>query len=449
MYQENVVLCGASAYEQKYYFNQDFDSLPESIKQELHIMCVLYTEDIGGILTLEFDDNGSLQFKTEALDSDAMYDDIGSVLKIKQLQTEKRELLQSLEMYYKVFFLAETIEDDGEMIGKDSRSMETLMKMKWKIGSVEIENPFILAPMAGVTDLPFRILCKEQGAGLLCTEMVSAKAISFHNKNTISLMQIDPVEHPVSMQIFGSEPDLMAEVAKSIEEQPFDILDINMGCPVPKVVNNGEGAALLKNPELIREIVTKVSRAVKKPVTAKIRIGFEGYPVDPVEIAKIIEDSGAAAVAVHGRTRQQYYAGEADWDTIRRIKEAVSIPVIGNGDVDSPKKAEALVRETGCDGIMIGRAVRGNPWIFREMNHYFTTGELLPRPSWEEIREMILRHARMQIELKGEFTGIREMRKHIAWYTSGMRHSAGLRRDSNLVSSYEELEKLLDVTVQR
>ena len=305
--------------------------------------------------------------------------------------------------------------------------METLMKMKWKIGSVEIENPFILAPMAGVTDLPFRILCKEQGAGLLCTEMVSAKAISFHNKNTISLMQIDPVEHPVSMQIFGSEPDLMAEVAKSIEEQPFDILDINMGCPVPKVVNNGEGSALLKNPELIREIVTKVSRAVKKPVTAKIRIGFEGYPVDPVESAKIIEDSGAAAVAVHGRTRQQYYAGEADWDTIRRIKEAVSIPVIGNGDVDSPKKAEALVRETGCDGIMIGRAVRGNPWI----------------------REMILRHARMQIELKGEFTGIREMRKHIAWYTSGMRHSAGLRRDSNLVSSYEELEKLLDVTVQR
>ncbi len=213
---------------------------------------------------------------------------------------------------------------------------------------------------------------------------------------------------------------------------------------MPKVVNNGEGSALLKNPELIREIVTQVSHAVKKPVTAKIRIGFEGYPVDPVEIAKIIEDSGAAAVAVHGRTRQQYYAGEADWDTIRRIKEAVSIPVIGNGDVDSPKKAEKLVRETGCDGVMIGRAVRGNPWIFREMNHYFTTGELLPRPSWEEIKEMILRHTRMQIELKGEFTGIREMRKHIAWYTAGMKHSAGLRRDSNLVSSYEELEKLLD-----
>ena len=313
-----------------------------------------------------------------------------------------------------------------------------------KIGNVNLANPYILAPMAGVTDLPFRLLCKEQGAGLLCMEMISAKAISFHNKNTIALMEIDPCEHPVSMQLFGSEPDLMAEVAKSIEDRDFDILDINMGCPVPKVVNNGEGSALLKNPNLIEEIVRKVSSAISKPLTVKVRIGFENEPVDIVEIAKRIEDAGAAALAVHGRTRQQYYSGTADWDTIRRIKEAVSIPVIGNGDVDSPKKAEALVRETGCDGIMIGRAVRGNPWIFREMNHYFTTGELLPRPSWDEIREMILRHARMQIELKGEFTGIREMRKHIAWYTSGMRHSAGLRRDSNLVSSYEELEKLLD-----
>lgn len=318
------------------------------------------------------------------------------------------------------------------------------MEMQWKIGSVEIENPLILAPMAGVTDLPFRLLCKEQGAGLLCTEMVSAKAISFHNKNTISLMQIDPKENPVSLQIFGSEPELMAEVAKSIEEQPFDILDINMGCPVPKVVNNGEGSALLKNPALIREIVTKVAHAIKKPVTVKIRIGFEGYLVDSIEIAKIIEDSGAAAIAVHGRTRQQYYSGEADWDTIRRIKEAVSIPVIGNGDVDSPQKAEKLLTETGCDAVMIGRAVRGNPWLFHETEHYLRTGELLERPSWEEIRAMILRHAEMQIEMKGEFTGIREMRKHIAWYTSGMKHSAGLRRDSNLVSSYEELERLLD-----
>ena len=318
------------------------------------------------------------------------------------------------------------------------------MEMRWKIGGVEIDNPFVLAPMAGVTDLPFRKLCKEQGAGLICTEMVSAKAISFHNKNTEALMEIDSSEHPVSLQLFGSEPELMAEVAKSIEDRPFEILDINMGCPVPKVVNNGEGSALLKDPKLIGKIIKAVSGAVQKPVTAKMRIGFEGYPVDPVEIAKIMEDSGAAAIAVHGRTRQQYYSGQADWDTIRKVKEAVRIPVIGNGDVDSPEKAEALLKETGCDGVMIGRAVRGNPWIFRELNHYFQTGEKLQRPSAEEIREMILRHTRMQIEKKGEFTGIREMRKHVAWYTAGMRHSAALRRESNLIADYRELEVLLD-----
>lgn len=318
------------------------------------------------------------------------------------------------------------------------------MQMQWKIGNVQMENPFVLAPMAGVTDLPFRTLCKEQGAGLICMEMVSAKAISFHNKNTEALMEIDPSEHPVSLQLFGSEPELMAEVAKSIEERPFDILDINMGCPVPKVVNNGEGSALLKNPDLIVEIVKKVSSAIKKPLTVKVRIGFENESVDIVEIAKRVEDAGAAAIAVHGRTRQQYYSGVADWDAIRRVKEAVSIPVIGNGDVDSPQKAEALIKETGCDAVMIGRAVRGNPWIFREMNHYFKTGEILERPSVEEVREMILRHARAQIEVKGEFTGIREMRKHVAWYTAGMRHSAGLRRESNTIASYEDLERLLE-----
>lgn len=317
------------------------------------------------------------------------------------------------------------------------------MRMKWKIGDVELDNPFVLAPMAGVTDLPFRKLCKEQGAGLICMEMVSAKAISFHNKNTEALMEIDKCENPVSMQLFGSEPELMARVAAEVEERPFEILDINMGCPVPKVVNNGEGSALLKNPELIVKIVKSVSSAIKKPLTVKVRIGFENEPVDIVDIAKRVEDAGAAAIAVHGRTRQQYYSGTADWDAIRRVKEAVSIPVIGNGDVDSPEKAEALIKETGCDGVMIGRAVRGNPWLFRELNHYFETGEKLPRPSVEEVREMILRHARMQTDLKGEFTGIREMRKHVAWYTAGMRHSAALRRETNLVSSYEELEKLL------
>lgn len=315
--------------------------------------------------------------------------------------------------------------------------------MKWKIGNVEIPNRFVLAPMAGVTDLAFRRLCKEQGAGLLCMEMISAKAISYKNKNTRALMEIDPVEHPISMQLFGSEPELMTEVAKEIEEEPFDILDINMGCPVPKVVNNGEGSALLKTPDLIEEIVRKVSSAIKKPVTVKVRIGFENEPIDIVEIAKRIEDAGAAALAVHGRTRQQYYSGTADWDTIRRVKEAITIPVVGNGDVDSPLKSEALIKQTGCDAVMIGRAVRGNPWLFRELNHYFQTGELLGRPSAEEIREMILRHARKQIELKGEFVGIREMRKHVAWYTAGMRHSAGLRRESNTIESYEALEQLL------
>ena len=314
------------------------------------------------------------------------------------------------------------------------------MKMQWKIGNVEMENPFVLAPMAGVTDLAFRKLCKEQGAGLICMEMVSAKAISYHNKNTEALMEIDP----------GEQPELMAEVAKSIEDRPFDILDINMGCPVPKVVNNGEGSALLKNPRLIEQIVRSVSGAVSKPVTVKVRIGFdENTPVDVVEIAKRVEDAGAAAIAVHGRTRQQYYSGQADWDAIHRVKEAVTIPVIGNGDIVSPETAEEMFKETGCDAVMIGRAVRGNPWIFRELNHYFRTGEKLPKPSVEEVCEMILRHARNQIEIKGEYIGIREMRKHVAWYTAGMRHSAGIRRESNNIASYEELKKLTDMLLER
>ena len=318
------------------------------------------------------------------------------------------------------------------------------MTEEWKIGSVVIPNRFVLAPMAGVTDLPFRKLCKEQGAGLICMEMVSAKAISYHNRNTEALMKTDPSEHPVSMQLFGSEPELMGQVAAVISDRPFDILDINMGCPVPKVVNNGEGSALLKDPGLIEDIVRNVASNSKKPVTVKMRIGFEGFDVDIVDIARRVSRAGASAIAVHGRTRQQYYSGTADWEAIRRVKEAASIPVIGNGDVNSPEKAEQMMRETGCDAVMIGRACRGNPWIFRELNHWFRTGEKLPRPEFPEVREMILRHARLQIEEKGEGPAIREMRKHVAWYTAGMRSSAGLRRAVNQITTYQELTELLD-----
>lgn len=312
-----------------------------------------------------------------------------------------------------------------------------------KIGNVELENRYILGPMAGVTDLPFRLLCREQGAGLLCMEMVSAKAIYYNNRNTESLLEIHPDEKPVSLQFFGSDPKIMSEMAKRIEERPFAILDINMGCPVPKVVKNGEGSALMKNPKLVYEIVSAIVKAIEKPVTVKIRKGFDDDHVNAVEIAKIIEEAGAAAVAVHGRTREQYYSGKADWDIIRQVKEAVSIPVIGNGDVTSPQKADELVKQTGCDGIMIARGAQGNPWIFSEMIHWEETGELPPRPDKDEVREMMLRHARLQLEYKGEFSGIREMRKHVAWYTKGLKGAARLREKVNAVESLEELENLL------
>lgn len=315
--------------------------------------------------------------------------------------------------------------------------------MSLKIGNTELPGICILAPMAGVSDLPFRLFCREQGADLVCMEMVSAKAIAYHNRNTEKLMQIDPGEHPVSLQLFGSDPELMAEIAKEIEERPFDILDINMGCPVPKIVGNGEGSALMREPALVERIVSSVSRAVKKPVTVKIRKGFDDDHVNAVEIARIAEASGAAAIAVHGRTREQYYSGTADWEIIRQVKEAVSIPVIGNGDVDSPQKAKAMLEETGCDGVMIGRAARGNPWIFRQIKEYLENGRLTDPPSLAEIHEMMLRHARMQVEYKGDYTGIREMRKHISWYTAGLPHSARLRARINSVESLEEMEELL------
>lgn len=312
-----------------------------------------------------------------------------------------------------------------------------------KIGNVVLENNVILAPMAGVSDLPFRLLCKEQGVGLTSSEMVSAKAISFHNKNTEALLETAPQERPVSLQLFGSDPDIISEMAAYIEERPFDILDINMGCPVPKVAGNGEGSALMRNPKLVEEIISKTASRIKKPVTVKIRKGFNEQEVNAVEIARIAEASGAAAVAVHGRTREQYYSGTADWDIIRQVKEAVKIPVIGNGDVTSPQKAKQLLDETGCDGVMVGRAAQGNPWIFKKITHYLATGELLPRPDKAEVRDMMLRHARMQIEYKGEYIGMREMRKHVSWYTAGYPNSAKLRGVINAVESYEELEALL------
>ena len=318
------------------------------------------------------------------------------------------------------------------------------MMKQLKIGNVTLENRYILGPMAGVTDLPFRLLCKEQGAGLLCMEMVSTKAILYNNKNTETLLEIHPDEQPVSLQFFGSDPKIMSEMAKRVEERPFDIMDINMGCPVPKVVKNGEGSALMKNPKLVHEIVSAMVKAINKPVTVKIRKGFDDTCINAVEIAKIIEDAGAAAVAVHGRTREQYYSGTADWEIIRQVKEAVSIPVIGNGDVTSPQKAEELVKQTGCDGIMIARGAQGNPWIFSEMIAYEQTGQLPDRPARREVREMMLRHARLQLQYKGEYLGIREMRKHVAWYTKGLQGSAKLREEINRVESYAELEELLE-----
>ncbi len=312
------------------------------------------------------------------------------------------------------------------------------------IGNVDIKGNLVLGPMAGVTDLPFRLLCKEQGVDLLYTEMVSAKGIEYNNKNTESLLSIEDKERPIAIQLFGADPYVLSEAAKKIEDRNFDILDINMGCPVPKVVNNGEGSALMNNPKLVGEIVASVSKAIKKPVTVKIRKGFDDDSINAVEIAKIAEANGAAAIAVHGRTRMQYYSGKADWDIIARVKQAVSVPVIGNGDVFNVYDAIDLVKQTDCDGIMLARGAKGNPWIFSQIKEYFSTGIIKPKPDINEVIQMILRQARLAIEYKGEFTAMNQMRKHIAWYVSGYPNAAKLKNKTSYINTYEELEAILE-----
>ena len=312
-----------------------------------------------------------------------------------------------------------------------------------KIGSVEIKNPIALAPMAGVTDLPFRLLCKEMGCGLLYTEMISAKGLLYENEKTHFLLEIDPRERPIGVQLFGSDPNILAHMAQKVEDYPIDFIDLNMGCPAPKITKNKEGSALMLDPPLVEKIVSTITKQIRKPLTVKIRKGFDQEHINAVEIAKIVENSGASAITIHGRTRDQFYSGKADWDVIRQVKEAVSIPVIGNGDIQTPEDGEKMMEETGCDGIMIGRAAQGNPWIFERTLHYLQTGELLPMPTVEEKITTALIHAKNLIRFKGDYIGIREMRKHVTWYTKGLSHTAELRQSINHVHSYEELEKIL------
>ena len=311
------------------------------------------------------------------------------------------------------------------------------------IGNVRIEGDLALGPMAGVTDMPFRTICKEFGADLLYTEMISAKGIYYKNKNTEPLWQIDDIEHPIALQLFGSEPELMADMAQQIEERNFDILDINMGCPVPKVVNNGEGSALMKTPKLAAKIVRTISDRIEKPITVKFRKGFNDDNINAVEFAKMMEQSGASAVAVHGRTREEYYSGMADWDIIKKVKDSVKIPVIASGDIFTLKDYIKCKNETGCDCIMIARGARGNPWIFRQIKEYQKSGKEPENPEFSEVTDMILRHAKLLIEFKGEYLGIREMRKHVGWYTAGYKNSSSIRRKMNEVETYEQLKQLI------
>lgn len=312
-----------------------------------------------------------------------------------------------------------------------------------KIGNINIDNPVALGPMAGVTDLTFRTICKEFGCGIVFTEMVSAKGIYYNDPKTKGLMKIEEKERPVALQIFGSDSEIMSKVTKKINKHNHDILDINMGCPTPKIVKNGDGSALLKKPKLIREIVEKVVDASEKPVTVKIRTGWDDDNINAVVVSKIIEESGAKAISIHGRTREQFYTGSADWEIIRKVKEAVSIPVFGNGDVFSVEDAKKMKEITNCDGIMIARGAQGNPWIFKRVIHYFKTGEIIPPPTVKEKINMCIKHLKMLIENKGEYIAIREMRKHCAWYLKGIRNSAKVRNEINKAKSVDVIEQKL------
>lgn len=312
-----------------------------------------------------------------------------------------------------------------------------------KIGNVLLDNNVFLAPMAGITDMPFRILCKEQGCGLLYSEMISAKGIYYNDVKSFRLTEIDPSEEPTAIQIFGSEPDIMAKVAERLSQLNTAIIDINMGCPTPKITKNGEGSALMKDPLLVGKIVNEVSRASSKPVTVKIRKGWDDNNVNAVEIAKIAEENGAQAITVHGRTREQFYSGKADWEIIKKVKKAVSIPVIGNGDIFAEEDARRMLEETGCDAIMVGRGAQGNPWIFSRILSYLKFNVKLSDVSDEDKINMIKKHMQMLVKLKGESSGIKEMRKHIAWYVKGMKNSTILREKVFHSVSQEEVINLL------
>ncbi|ADL08798.1 tRNA dihydrouridine synthase DusB [Thermosediminibacter oceani] len=304
--------------------------------------------------------------------------------------------------------------------------------------------PVFLAPMAGITDLPFRTICKELGADVVITEMVSTRGIYYNDSKTAALLTIDPCEHPIGVQLFGNDPEFFAHAVKKIEDIPFDFININMGCPTPKIVKNGDGCALMKDPELAGKIIEATAKASDRPVTVKIRKGWDEDSANAVEFSRMAQESGAAMVIIHGRTREQFYSGKADWDIIRRVKEAVSIPVIGNGDVFSAQDAAKMLEYTGCDGVMVGRGALGNPFIFREIKHFLKTGEKLPPPALEEKKEVIFKHLDMALEFHGERVGILEMRKHIAWYLKGLPHSSAVKQKIQQSKHADEIKYLLD-----